>query len=131
MAQTDIPPGKWSEFLQEFNRLHHGWLVTVGVVDTDLLARAVPARPQLVSEQTPLEEIRPDRDGADVAIVTGREAKRVTHYVQHPMRLVINRTEQGSDETLRIDDDTGRSTLIRFRSSLPAESLDGLAESER
>lgn len=130
MTQMDIPPAKWPEFLSEFNRLHHGWLVTVGVVDTDLLARAPHPQAYVVSEQEPLEEIRASTGGEDVAIVTGRERGRIAHYVHNPMRLLLDRSEEGTDESLRIDDDAGRSTLVRFRSTLPPEALDGLAETE-
>jgi hypothetical protein len=130
MAQMDIPPAKWPEFLNEFNRLHHGWLVTVGVVDTDLLARAPHPQAYVVSEQVPLEEIRASAGGEDVAIVTGRERGRIAHYVHHPMRLLVDRSAEGADESLRIDDDAGRSTLLRFRTTLPQEALNGLAGSE-
>ena len=132
MAQMDIPPGEWPEFLSEFNRVHHGWLVTVGVIDTDLLATAPQVRAHVVSEEEPLEEIRSSSDGEDVAIVTGSEpAGRIAHYVHHPMRLLLDRSPQGADESLRIDDGAGRSTLIRFRSTALPESLDGLADTER
>lgn len=130
MTQMDIPPGEWSEFFSEFNRLHHGWLVTVGVVDTDLLAQAPRVRPHVVSELEPLEEIRASAGGEDVAIVTGRERGRIAHYVHHPLRLLLDRSDQGADESLRIDDDAGRSTLVHFRSSALPETLDGLAQSE-
>lgn len=130
MTQMDIPPAKWSEFFSEFNRLHHGWLVTVGVVDTDLLAQAAQVRPHVVSDLEPLEEIRASAGGEDVAIVTGREQGRVAHYVHHPLRLLLDRSVQGADESLRIDDDAGRSTLVRFRAAVLPEAVDGLAQSE-
>lgn len=130
MAQMDIPPSEWPEFLNEFNRLHHGWLVTVGVVDTDLLAHAGGVHPHVISEEEPLEEIRSSAGGEDVAIVTGRERGRIAHYVHHPMRLLLDRSAQGADESLRIDDDAGRTTLVKFRVTVLPEALDGLAETE-
>jgi hypothetical protein len=131
MTQMDVPPAHWTEFLSEFNRLHHGWLVTVGVVDTDLLAQAHAVRPHVISEEEPLEEIRSSAGGEDVAIVTGREQGRIAHYVHHPMRLLLDRSAEGADKSLRIDDDAGRSTLLKFRSTALPEALDGLAETER
>jgi hypothetical protein len=120
----EIPRDEWAGFLDSFSRQHEGWLVTVEVLGTEIGA-------QVEAEGKPLEGITADlkAGGEDVItiILGGGPRGRVTHNVTQPAHVRIEQTEGGADMTLQIESGGGVTTLVRLRSAMLPEMVDGIA----
>jgi len=105
MPTQEIPRNQWSEFLNRFSRQHEGWLVT-------------------------LEVFSPDIGGDDskgIAISAGRTLEHhLTHTILAPAHMWIQRTNQGAEAALEIESEDNSKTLVRFRSSVLPEMVDGV-----
>ncbi|WP_058558089.1 hypothetical protein [Thiohalocapsa sp. ML1] len=136
VARTEpLDPTHWPAALADFSRTHHGWLVRVLQVPT--AATAAPAdehlaeADQLAADVT-LAEVAVATDGARVGLDI-RVRNDVVHtatHIERPRSIALERGADGGVMGLRIDDTGGRTTLVRFRSVLPTEMLDGLADGE-
>jgi hypothetical protein len=120
MTTEEIPASEWPEFLDSFSGQHHKWLVTIEVLS--------PTRgDQLDAIDAPLEEISADTEHGRVLIQTASEPEsHETHVVEAASRMHVMRTPEGADDTLEIESADGAKTLLRFRSVIPAEMVDGM-----
>jgi hypothetical protein len=117
MPFETIPRGRWREFLDDFNRMHGGWLVTV---DT-----AAPRQPaQTVLTGVPLLGVCVDPDRFVIASV--RDGSHADHVIDRPVRLRVERTRGGADRGLEIDTAGGEHVTVRFRSAILPEMVDGI-----
>jgi len=123
MPTQEIPPDQWKTFLDTFSRQHEGWLATLEVLGTDIGA-------QQEARDLPLEGITAaSRDGAPeaIAISLGKTAdNHVTHTITEPTRIWLEQTSQGANAALEIESADQVKTLLRFRSALPADMVDGV-----
>lgn len=109
MHGFEIPRARWSAFFDELNRRHGGHLCTLAV-DSPELARTTTLRPLLLAgiepgTGAPLRVVLADWFGGSYA-----------HAVTVPRRVLLERSEDGVDETLAIDGADGR-TIMRFHAS--------------
>jgi hypothetical protein len=51
----------------------------------------------------------------------------VGHVIAAPKRVLLKETETGATEALEIESSDGETTLLRFRSVIPPELVDGIA----
>lgn len=121
-GDIDIEPGEWISFLDGFSRQHEGWLATVEVATAGgMLKEVVNRRLRGVSID--------HADGHQRAYVemgdTSGEA--LTHTVESPTRIRFRRTQSGAHEGLEIESADGTRTIVRFRSAMLPETLDGIA----
>ena len=75
-------------------------------------------------------------------LLTPEEAERIAisvgitpsdhlrHTVNAPTRLWLKQTNHAADEALEIESTDGTKTLLRFRSAMPAEMVDGLVSAQ-
>jgi Family of unknown function (DUF5335) len=119
----EIPREEWAEFLDSFSRQHEGWLVTVEVLGEEIGA-------QVEAQGVPLEGITAElKDGGEdsISIIVGRiPAERVTHNIQAPTHVRIEQTDNGADMALQIESEGGATTLLRLRSAMLPEMVDGI-----
>ena len=119
----EIPREEWAGFLDGFSRRHEGWLVTVEVVGEELGA-------QVEAEGKPLGGVTAElkEGGGDlISITIGRTpAGRVTHNVASPTRVRVEQAENGADMALQIESPGGATTLVRLRSAMLPEMVDGV-----
>ena len=119
----EIPRDEWAGFLDSFSRRHEGWLVTVEVLGADIGA-------QMEAEELPLEGITAELKGGDedaITIILGEEStERVTHNISQPTHVRIEQNESGADMALQIESGGGVTTLVRFRSAMLPEMVDGI-----
>ena len=111
MPTQEIPRNQWSEFLNRFSRQHEGWLVT------------------LEAHGLPLEgiTIAGGDDSKGIAISAGRTLEHhLTHTILAPAHMWIQRTNQGAEAALEIESEDNSKTLVRFRSSVLPEMVDGV-----
>jgi Family of unknown function (DUF5335) len=124
MPTREIPHDEWISFFDEFSRQHEGWLATVEVLGADLGT-------QVEARELPLVGVTADLKGETedaVSIFTGAAAAdNVTHTVIAPAHVRLEETESGAHQALQIVSRSGETTLIRFRSAVLPEALDGVA----
>jgi len=125
MPTQEIPRDEWSPFLERYSRQHEGWLATLEVFGPEIGA-------QQEARDLPLEGITAtSKDGnagtASISISLGNTPDdHVTHTITDPTRLWLEQTSQGANAALEIESAGEVKTLLRFRSALPAEMVDGI-----
>ena len=123
MSTQEIPRAEWATFFDSFSRQHEGWLATLEVLATDVGA-------QQEARDLPLEGLSASlKDSAPgtIAISLGNTPEvHVTHTISEPTRVWLEQTPQGANAALEIESADDVKTLLRFRSSLPAEMVDGI-----
>ncbi|HEY3025559.1 MAG TPA: DUF5335 family protein [Pyrinomonadaceae bacterium] len=128
MPTQEIPRDQWTTFLDRFSRQHEGWLATLEVFAPDIGA-------QQEAHDLPLEGITvSSKDSAPetIAISMGKTPEdHVTHTISGPNRLWLEQTSQGANAALEIESADEIKTLLRFRSALPADMVDGVVFEQR
>lgn len=121
MSTQEIPHEQWNSFFDSFSRQHEGWLATLEVLDA-----TVGAQPE--AEELPFEGISVDsHDGESVVISFGRSPDdHVTHTIHQPKNLWLEQTPEGADASLEIKAADDSNTLLRFRSPVLPEFVDGI-----
>jgi hypothetical protein len=123
MPTKEIPRDEWTTFLDSFSRQHEGWLATLELLGTDIGA-------QKEARNLPFEGITAtltDDESQGITINLGKTAEdHVTHTVAKPTRVWLEQTSDGANAALEIESADDLKTLLRFRSALPAEMVDGV-----
>lgn len=129
--RTRIPLTQWKRFCEQFGGQHRGWLVTISVLSPELASQVddVLEAPgaEIVARDVSLQELRlgEERGLLILRIEAGEGKLRITHQVASPERLELVQTDEGAHRGLRIDSAAG-TTVLRFRSAVAPESVDGL-----
>ncbi len=121
-GDVDIAPREWISFLDGFSRQHEGWLATLEV------ATAAGKLTEVVNRR--LRGVSIDHaDGHQRAYVEigDTSGESLTHTVESPTRIRFRRTQAGAHEGLEIESADGSRTIVRFRSAMLPETLDGIA----
>jgi hypothetical protein len=116
MITHEIPRDQWREFLDGFSRQHDHWLASLEVIVGD-------AGKQTEARELPLRGITMDEE---VFIQLGDRDEHVTHTIQNPMRIRVERTDAGADAALRIESRDEPTTVIRFRTTAESQLVDGV-----
>jgi hypothetical protein len=119
----EIPRQEWNSFFNTFSRQHQGWLATLEVFASDVGA-------QEEAHDLPLEgisiDLADDRNDA-IAISLGKTSEdHVTHTINAPEHVWLEQTPSGANAALEIESEDQTKTLLRFRSPLPPEMVDGV-----
>ncbi len=121
-GDAEIEPGEWISFLDGFSRQHEGWLASIEIATAGgRLTETVNRRLRGVS----IDHV----DGKQRAYVEVGNApdQCLTHVIESPRRIIFKRTEVGAHEGLEIVSGDGSTTIVRFRSAMLPEMLDGIA----
>ena len=119
----EIPPQDWRKALNEFTSVHQGWLVSLDVLSAELGA-------QREFEDLRLLGISADpvhHDGTVGVSVTSSQRQHLTHYIPAVRHVHLERTEEGAEVALQFESADGTRTILRFRTAVPAETVDGIA----
>ncbi|HJP95403.1 MAG TPA: DUF5335 family protein [Pyrinomonadaceae bacterium] len=123
MSTQEIPRNQWNTFFDSFSRQHEGWLATLELLSTDLGA-------QEEANELSFEGISLNADDADseaiVISLARTPADHVTHMIDHPKHVWLERTEEGADSSLEIESEADEKALLRFRSPVRPEFVDGI-----
>jgi hypothetical protein len=126
MPTQEIPREEWASFFNTFTQQHEGWLASLEVFAPDTGA-------QQEAHDLPLEGISTtakDSEPQTIAISLGKTPDdHVTHTIADPTRLWLEQTSQRANAALEIESADAVKTLLRFRSPLPAEMVDGMVSS--
>ncbi len=123
MPTQEIPREDWSNFFDVFSRQHEGWLATL-----EIFAPEVGAQEE--AHELPLEGVSIASGGnADdaIAVNLGKTSENhVTHTIIKPEHVWLEQTSGGANAALEIESENQHKTLLRFRSALPPEMVDGV-----
>ena len=123
MPTQEIPRDEWNNFFDVFSRQHEGWLATLEVFGPDIGA-------QEEAHELPLEgiSIASGNNGTEaIAIHLGKTPEdHVTHTIAEPEHVWLEQTSGGANAALEIESENETKTLLRFRSALLPEMVDGV-----
>ena len=120
-STRQIPREEWTVFFDSFSRMHEGWLASLEVMAPEL-------GDQVEIRNRPLAGITAElhRAGRDsIVLLFGPPPTHLTHFIKGPTRVWLKQTAEGADEALAIEAADAPTTLLRFRSSLRSEEVDG------
>jgi uncharacterized protein DUF5335 len=127
MPTQEIPRAEWNNFFDSFSRQHEGWLATLEVFAPDIGA-------QEEARELPLEGISIASEGGSaetIAINLGKSPEdHITHVISAPEHVWLEQTSGGANAALEIESENQTKTLLRFRSALPAEMVDGVVSDD-
>jgi hypothetical protein len=122
MPTQEIPRAEWTDFFDTFSRQHEGWLATLEIFNSDVGA-------QEEVHELPLEGVTVSSEAdksESIAINFGKAPEdHVTHTVNGATDVWLEQTSEGANAALEIESADKTKTLLRFRSPVPAEFVDG------
>jgi len=110
MQTIEIPRDSWLKALNEFSTAHEGAPVSV-----DVLGAEIGAQPEV--HDLPLVGVvaEPGERGGTITVSAAKQAfDQVTHVINSPRRVWIERTDEGTDVALQVESDEGSRTIVRF-----------------
>jgi hypothetical protein len=123
MSTREITRHDWRPFFDSFSRQHAGWLCTIEVLGAEIGA-------QIEAREQPLAGITADVGHGEqdaISIFLGnRSDNHVAHIVHAPAHVWVKETDEGAREGVQIESKTGPATLLRFRSAVLPETVDGV-----
>src|SRR5262249_46898769 len=120
MPTEEIRPTEWRKFFDAFSRAHEKWLATIEVLG--------PLGAQEEARELPLMGVTADElsHGGGIEITVGEGDQTLTHSIGDPARVQVERTAEGAEAAVQIESRSGEKTLLRFRSAIPPELVDGV-----
>ena len=121
MAVEIIPKNEWSRFLKNFSMQHEGWLVTLQIVQPS-------ANPQIEAHEVAFSgiTIEPSAGHQRELSILLNSPGGLTHRIPRPKAIELRETDSGAHESLAVRSEDGTATVIRFRSMVLPEQVDGL-----
>ena len=123
METREIPRAEWRSFFDVFSRQYEGWLATLEIFGQEVDAQQEP-------REVPLKGI------TLTSVVSGSEAialnlgktpqDHVKHTVIEPTHVWLAQTPEGADAALEIESADETKAVLRFRSALLPEFVDGV-----
>jgi hypothetical protein len=122
MSTIEVTRNDWTSFFDIFSKQHEGWLASL-----EVLSDQIGAQHEVV--ELPLEgiSVNAEEDPGSLIISFGKTPEdHVTHTVERPRHVWINQTIEGADESIEIEEEDHQKTLLRFRSPIRPELVDGI-----
>ena|SRR5437660_1223762 len=123
MPTQEIPRPEWSSFFDSFSRQHEGWLATLEVFDSEVGA-------QEEAHELPLEGVSvasETEESESITISLGKTPDvHVSHTINQPAHVWLEQTSERVNAALEIESQDKAKTLLRFRSPVPPEFVDGV-----
>jgi hypothetical protein len=123
MPTKEISRDQWIDFFDSFSQQHRGWLVKIEVLDLELGDQVEASDLALEGITAEIEESGEDR----IIVIAGKEpGSHISHTIVAPGKVWLKQTEEGADEALEIEAETG-AVIISFRSAVLPELVDTVA----
>jgi uncharacterized protein DUF5335 len=119
----EIGREEWVAFFDSFSRQHDRWLITLEVLGPEIGAQ-VESREQALNGIT--AELSDTGEDVISILVGSRSNDHVAHMVRAPSHVRLKETAEGAHEALQIESMSGVTTLLRFRSAVLPEAVDGI-----
>jgi hypothetical protein len=121
MKRREIAREEWKTFLESFNGQHEGWLVLVDRFD-EFLDETMETR----HHDGALRGLQSEGGSIALAVDDRASGHLEKESIQHPQRIVLEQSEDDVDTTLEIDGPQS-CLILRFRTPMPSEMVDGIA----
>lgn len=123
MPTQEIPRQEWNNFFDSFSRQHEGWLATLEIFGPEIGA-------QEEAHELPLEGVSiasGTNEPEAIAISIGKSPDdHLSHMIIKPAHVWLEQTDEGANAALEIESEDETKTLLRFRSPVPPEFVDGV-----
>ena len=122
MSTREVTRNEWTNFFDVFSKQHEGWIANL-----EILGDQVGAQAEAV--ELPFEGISVSTEDEPQSLVInlGRTAEdHVSHTVERPRHVWLRQTEEGANDSLEIVEEGNQKTLLRFRSPILPELVDGI-----
>lgn len=123
MKTREIPKDEWGRFFDNFSRRHEGWLVTLEIFSAEIGAQVEGRELALKGIVDEWDEVQ----GNEILIMVGMKPDdHITHTIGNATQVSLEQTDAGADVALAIKSADGATALLRFRSPMLPEMVDGL-----
>ena len=123
----EIPREEWKSFFDTFSQQHEGWLATLEILGKDIGA-------QKEGDELPLTGVSLASGGNEPEMISidlgSAPDNHVGHTIIGPTHVWLQQTTAGANAALEIEASDGTQTLLRFRSPLPSEMVDGVVSED-
>jgi hypothetical protein len=122
MSTREVTRNEWTSFFDTFSKQHEGWLANL-----EILGDEVGAQNEAV--ELPFEGIslNEEDEPESVIINLGKTPEdHVSHTVERPRHVWLKETAEGAHDSLEIEEEGNQKTLLRFRSPVLPELVDGI-----
>jgi hypothetical protein len=110
LVTTEIARGDWSRALAELSSTHEGWLAS-----WDILAMEFGAQREVTDLPLVGLTFEPRGTGTITVAAERPSGDHLTHTIEAPSRVWIERGSNGGDAFLEIESEDGSKTLFRLR----------------
>jgi hypothetical protein len=110
MDTLTIPPEQWTFRLNRLSEAFEGWPVSLDVI-------AQPDGQPREFNKIPLLGITAEPNGPIVISVVAPTGEHVTHIIQSPTRVLLDKSDRGANVALQIESADGARAVLRFRSA--------------
>ena len=123
METREIPRNEWQSFFEVFSRQHEGWLATLEIFGQEIGAQAEHG--ELPLKSVTLTPVVGKSEA--ITINLGKIPKdHVKNTVIEPTHVWLVQTSEGANAALEIESADETKTLLRFRSPVLPELVDGV-----
>jgi hypothetical protein len=122
MSTREVTRNEWTNFFDVFSKQHEGWIASL-----EILGDQVGAQAEAI--ELPFEGISVSAEDEPQSLIInlGRTAEdHVSHTVERPRHVWLRQTEEGANDSLEIVEEGNQKTLLRFRSPMLPELVDGI-----
>lgn len=125
MKTKEIPKNEWPKFFDNFSRQHEGWLVTLEIFGSEFGAQVQERELKFAGIVDEWDEIH----GNQIVIMVGEKPDdHITHRIADPTQVSVEQTDEDAHAVLAIKSANGVMALMRFRSQMLPEIVDGLVD---
>lgn len=125
MKTKEIPKNEWPKFFDNFSRQHEGWLVTLEIFGSEFGAQVQERELTFAGIVDEWDEIH----GNQIVIMVGEKPDdHITHSIANPTQVSLEQTDEDAHAVLAIKSANGVMALMRFRSQMLPEIVDGLVD---
>ncbi|HEU4871969.1 MAG TPA: DUF5335 family protein, partial [Pyrinomonadaceae bacterium] len=116
---------EWPKFFDNFSRQHEGWLVTLEIFGSEFGAQVQERELTFAGIVDEWDEIH----GNQIVIMVGEKPDdHITHSIANPTQVSLEQTDEDAHAVLAIKSANGVMALMRFRSQMLPEIVDGLVD---
>jgi hypothetical protein len=114
VSTLNIPREKWGKFLETFSRRHRRWLVQLETYDLVTAEKVASQETRLESIELDLEDEKNPR----INVIVQIDNKVIKHILFQPSLLVLESSNDGREQSLRIET-VNTETTVHFRPPAP------------
>jgi len=123
MSIEKVPFDNWENYINRFNRIHNKWIFSLKEIEED-------GTKKTLRDNLKLKEVALDMEAGEnnnrFFIVGHRDGEELNHFVEKVKTIAVQKNDEGAEEILFIESESGLTAEIQFRASVRPENLDGI-----